>query len=48
MEEWMRAHMHSILLGIEIIWVSGFLAVFVIYFLIKRWISKSKGRSDAL
>ena len=42
MDAWLKANMHDVLIGIEIVWVGGFLAVFVIYFLIWRGIKKRK------
>ena len=42
LEEWVLEHMHGVLIGIEIMWVGGFLAVFVVYFLIWRGIQKKK------
>ncbi|MDX1252153.1 MAG: hypothetical protein IDH49_07910 [Gammaproteobacteria bacterium] len=43
MDAWLKANMHDVLIGIEIVWVGGFLAVFVIHFLIWRVIRKRKG-----
>ncbi len=42
LEEWMLEHMYGVLIGIEIMWVGGFLAVFVVYFWIWRGIQKKK------
>ena len=42
LEGWMLEHMHGVLIGIEIMWVGGFLAVFVVYFWIWRGIQKKK------
>ncbi len=39
---WVLEHMHGVLIGIEIMWVGGFLAVFVVYFWIWRGIHKKK------
>jgi uncharacterized membrane protein len=41
-ESWIHAHAHGVLLAIEIMWVAGFLAIFVFYFMIKRRIKKKK------
>jgi heme/copper-type cytochrome/quinol oxidase subunit 2 len=35
MEDWLIKHMHGVLVTIEILWVAGFLVVFVVYFIIK-------------
>lgn len=45
MEEWMLAHMEGVLIAVEILWVAGFLAVFVIYFLIQRRLRKQRGQT---
>lgn len=42
MRDWLEPHLFGVLLGIEIMWVAGFLAVFVIYFAIKLKIKKDK------
>ena len=42
LEEWMLEHMYGVLIGVEIMWVGGFLAVFVVYFLIWRGIQNKK------
>jgi hypothetical protein len=39
---WIRAHAHGLLWAIEVLWVAGFLAVFVVYFVIKHRIKKKK------
>jgi Na+/melibiose symporter-like transporter len=41
-DDWMHAHMGSVLWMVEVFWVAGFLAVFVCYFMIKRRIKKKK------
>jgi len=41
-DDWMHAHMSSVLWMVEVFWVAGFLAVFVFYFMIKRRIKKKK------
>jgi len=35
-DRWLHEHMGNILVGIEIIWVGGVIAVIVFYFIIKR------------
>jgi hypothetical protein len=47
MEDWVVKHMHAVLIGIEILWVAGFLSIFVVYFLIKRRLRADK-RAAAL
>lgn len=42
MDDWLIAHMPGVLLGIEIMWVGGFLAVFVLYFLIWHAVRKKR------
>jgi len=42
MDDWLIKHMHGVLVTIEILWVSGFLAVFVIYFIIKYRVKQKK------
>lgn len=36
MDDWLIRHMHGVLLWIEVLWVAGFLAIFVLYFVIKH------------
>ena len=36
MDDWLTRHMHGVLVTVEILWVAGFLAVFVVYFVIKH------------
>lgn len=45
-EDWVHEHAFGVLLGVEILWVSGFLAVFVLYFLLKRWVKKQPKPTD--
>lgn len=45
-EDWVHDHAFGVLLGVEILWVSGFLAVFVLYFLLKRWVKKQPKPTD--
>ena len=47
LEDWVLEHMHEVLIGIEIMWVGGFLAVFVVYFVIWRGIQKKKAAQKA-
>ena len=42
LEEWMLEHMFGVLIGVEIMWVGGFLSVFVVYFWIWREVQKKK------
>ena len=50
MDDWLTKHMHGVLVTVEILWVSGFLAVFVVYFVIKyrlrRKRSTQQGKSE--
>lgn len=46
----MYRHMHGVLVAIEIFWVAGFLAIFVVYFLVKahfRAKKRTQGPQDA-
>jgi len=45
-EDWVHDHAFGVLLGVEILWVGGFLAVFVLYFLLKRWVKKQAKPAD--
>jgi len=47
MEDWIHAHAHGVLLGIEVMWVGGFLAVFVVYFFIRRWVKRQPKQIDS-
>lgn len=47
MENWVHSHAHGVLLTIEILWVAGFLAIFVIYFFIRRWVKKQPKQKQA-
>lgn len=40
MIDWVHQHAFGVLLTIEILWVAGFLAVFVVYFFIRRRLKK--------
>jgi hypothetical protein len=42
MDDWLDGHMHAILVGVEILWVAGFLAIFVVYFMIRRRVRADK------
>lgn len=46
MDDWLNRHMHSVLVGVEILWVAGFLAIFVVYFMIKRRVRANKRAAD--
>lgn len=46
-DDWFHAHAHGILWAIEVMWVAGFLAVFVVYFVIKRRVKKKKAEAAA-
>ena len=46
MDDWLIEHMHGVLVTIEILWVSGFLAVFVVYFIIKYRLRRKKSRQE--
>jgi uncharacterized membrane protein YdjX (TVP38/TMEM64 family) len=44
---WLHEHMSSILIGVEIMWVGGVLAVIVFYLVMKRRLrKKNKKRID--
>lgn len=47
MEDWVHAHAHGVLLTIEVLWVGGFLAVFVVYFFVRRWFKKQPKQPPA-
>lgn len=44
-EAFLLDNMHEVLVFIEVLWVGGFLAVFVIYFMI-RWRIKKRRRNE--
>ena len=44
MDDWLTRHMHGVLLTIEVLWVSGFLMVFVVYFIIKYRLRRNKSQ----
>ncbi len=46
LEDWVHANAHNVLLGIEVMWVGGFLGIFVLYFFIKRWVKKQPKQPD--
>jgi hypothetical protein len=46
-DRWFQAHMHGVLWVIEVLWVAGFLAIFVFYFIIKRRLRKKKMEAAA-
>ncbi len=41
-EDFLLDNMHSVLVFIEVLWVGGFLAIFVVYFLIRHHIKKRR------
>lgn len=43
--DWFHAHAHGILWVIEVMWVAGFLAIFLVYFVVKRRIRKKREAS---
>jgi beta-lactamase regulating signal transducer with metallopeptidase domain len=43
----MHAHMSGVLWAVEVLWVAGFLAVFVFYLILKRRIKKKKAAAEA-
>ena len=45
MDDWLTRHMHGVLLTIEVLWVSGFLMVFVVYFIIKYRLRRKKAQA---
>ena len=45
--DWIHAHAHGVLWAIEVMWVAGFLAIFVVYFIIKHRIKKKKAEAAA-
>lgn len=45
-ENWVHDHAYGVLLTIEVLWVGGFLAVFVFYFFIRRWAKKQPKQKD--
>ena len=47
MDDWLTRHMHAVLVGVEILWVAGVLAIFVVYFMIKRRVRANKRAAAA-
>lgn len=45
LDEWLTKNMSSVLVVVEILWVAGFLAVFVVYFLVKRRVRADKRKA---
>lgn len=41
MDDWLHSHMAAVLLGIEIVWVGGVVAVFLLYFVVKWYFSRA-------
>ena len=46
-EEFLLENMHGVLIFIEVLWVGGFLAIFVIYFLVRRHFKKKRRAEEA-
>jgi heme/copper-type cytochrome/quinol oxidase subunit 2 len=46
MDDWLTKHMHGVLLTVEVLWVSGFLMVFVVYFIIKYRLRRRKSQAS--
>ena len=44
MDGWLGKHMHGVLIAVEILWVSGFLAIFVLYFIVKNRMKRKKSQ----
>ena len=44
-DDWFHAHAHGLLWAIEVMWVAGFLAIFVVYFVVKHRIKKKKAEA---
>lgn len=42
MDDWLTRHMHGVLIAVEVLWVGGFLAIFVLYFYIKSRLKHKK------
>ena len=47
MDGWLGKHMHGVLLTVEVLWIGGFLAIFVVYFIIKRRLRRNKSGQQA-
>ena len=46
-DRWLHEHMGNILIGIEIFWVGGVIAIFAFYFVMKRKLHKKRERELA-
>ena len=46
-DRWLHAHMSNILIGVEILWVGGVIAVIVFYLIMKRKYRKKKEEQTA-
>jgi hypothetical protein len=46
MKDWLVNHMENILWVIEVLWVAGVLAIFVLYFMVKRHFKQKKSASE--
>lgn len=45
LEQWVEENIMGVLIAIQIMWVGGFLAIFVLYFLVKRHFARLKTQS---
>jgi hypothetical protein len=48
MDDWLHGHMAAVLLGIEILWVGGVVAVFLLYFVMKRRFARAKPPAETV
>lgn len=46
MSDWLHGHMGAVLIGIEILWVGGVLAILVFYFVMRRRLSRRPRADD--
>ena len=44
---WVYAHAHAVLLTIEVLWVGGFFAVFLVKYFVWRWLKKQPKQPPA-
>ena len=42
MDMWIHEHIHGVLWFVEILWVGGFLSVFVVYFIVRAKVKREK------
>lgn len=47
MADWLHGHMMAVLIGIEILWVGGIVAIIAFYFLVRRRLLRDKHRTGA-